>query len=332
MDIEFHYYIAGILAHRAGFSVEDAIVIAYASQHTDDNGVIYEILDQTGNTVYSNYISQTMNILKPKQDLMRIYPIFHFLPGDPMADSARRTDGKMHILNTTPDNSLANLMFSDALASPGPLRLYRIGIAMHAFADTWAHQNFVGWHDGFNGEKLNPLPNIGHADYMHHPDWVGHRWADERLTNADISNNQRFLAAAKRILQILCDANGTVLEDAWATLEPALIDAMGPTTSGEFSQGHEQRIQAYRDLASWLPDYNPLAWMDDAILTVVRGIPDSEPGPTLLHDRHYWRADRPSYEVSHWWKFQEAVKAHQAFCMGRLAPVFRQMGVDLRQH
>ena len=51
---------------------------------------------------YRNHFSQTMNILKPKDQLMRIYPIFHFVPGEPDAPSARRRDGKMHILNTTP--------------------------------------------------------------------------------------------------------------------------------------------------------------------------------------------------------------------------------------
>jgi hypothetical protein len=30
---------------------------------------------------YKNYISQTMDITKPKEELLRIYPFFHFFPG-----------------------------------------------------------------------------------------------------------------------------------------------------------------------------------------------------------------------------------------------------------
>jgi hypothetical protein len=332
MDIEFHYHITGILARRAGFSEEDAAVIAYASQHVDDNDTIFEITDTAGQVVYSNYISQTMDILKPKQQLMRIYPIFHFLPGDPLAVSAQRCDGKMHILNTTPNGALAKELFADALASAEPLRRYRIGAATHTFADTWAHQNFVGWYDGFNGEKLNPLPNIGHADSMHHPDWVGHRWTDGRLTNGDIINNHRFLSAAKQIFEILCKANGTDFTKEWAALEPELTDAMGPVYSGEKNQGEERRMQKYRGIAPWLPEYSPHTWMDDAVKTEVKGLPDTVIGFTLFKDRHHWRTDRPAFDKSHWWKFQEAIKAHQEFCMGKLAPIFTQMGVDLRQH
>ena len=70
-----------------------------------------------------------MDILKPKKTLMRIYPIFHFVPGDPMTESARRGDGKMHILNTTPDNDIANDMLSSAFKASTDSRPYRIGIA-----------------------------------------------------------------------------------------------------------------------------------------------------------------------------------------------------------
>ncbi len=107
MDFEFHYYLTGIIANRAGFSEEDASIIAYASQFVDDNDVILDVGDRQSKQVYSNYISQTMDIFKPGKTLMRIYSVFHFMPGDPMAESARRSDGKMHILNTTPDNEIA---------------------------------------------------------------------------------------------------------------------------------------------------------------------------------------------------------------------------------
>ena len=170
MDIEFHYYMTYLTAARAGFAPPDAEIIAYSSQYVDENIHVLHI-DRGKPTAYHNYITQTLNILKPKHELMRIYPIFHFIPGDPSAPTAQRKDGRQHPLNTTPNSENANLIFDDALQSRN---LYRIGIAAHSYMDTWAHQNFVGYYDSFNAMQgiLNKtLPNIGHADAKHNPDW-----------------------------------------------------------------------------------------------------------------------------------------------------------------
>jgi hypothetical protein len=134
----------------------------------DDNDSLRTLHDDISGDKYEVYISQTMNILMPRRELMRIYPIFHFLPGDPMAPSARRSDGKMHILTTTPGSHLAYKIMKAASEDNGPHRLHRLGVAAHAFVDTWAHQNFVGWYDGMNGADLNLLklfpPNLVKAE------------------------------------------------------------------------------------------------------------------------------------------------------------------------
>ena len=163
MDIEFHYYMTYLIAAKAGLEPGDALTLAYSSQYVDDNDMIFEI-DNGKASYFQNYISQTMNILKPKQSLMRVYPIFHFIPGDPQAKTAFRKDGCMHWLNTTPDSGNANAMLDLALETGN---IHRIGIAAHGFVDTWAHQNFIGYYADFNGlaEPLaSVLPNIGHAD------------------------------------------------------------------------------------------------------------------------------------------------------------------------
>ncbi|OGT97420.1 MAG: hypothetical protein A2079_01750 [Geobacteraceae bacterium GWC2_48_7] len=75
--------------------------------------------------------------------------------------------------------------------------LYRLGVMTHAFVDTWAHQNFIGWFNDFNEIGSNIIPNVGHADAMHHPDWVGHRWNDQRLLNPDVDNISRSNQCSK---------------------------------------------------------------------------------------------------------------------------------------
>ena len=86
MNNEFHYYITYLIAARAGLSPGEAFTVAYSSQYVDDNDMVFEIWNQQGET-YANYISQTLNILRPKMELFRIYPIFHFIPGEPKAVS-----------------------------------------------------------------------------------------------------------------------------------------------------------------------------------------------------------------------------------------------------
>ena len=330
MDKEFHYHITGIIAKRAGFNDEEASTIAHASQLVDDNDTLRTIHDENSDTSYEVYISQTMDILKPKRELMRIYPIFHFLPGDPMAPSARRSDGKMHILTTTPGGNLACKVMKAAREENGPYRLHRLGVATHAFADTWAHQNFVGWYDGINGEDMNLLPNIGHADFIHHPDWVGHCWNDSRIINNQVNNNHRFLDAAKRLFQefSLC-TKGENNDALWPGLQKDLQDAMGPVFSGEKLRGMEARLESYERLFT-LPEYDPHSWFKNAVETSVKGLPDKFlPTLTIFEDHYQWK---DNWQNSDWYLFQEAVKAHQAFCMNELSPLFEQMNVKLSEH
>lgn len=43
MDTEFHYYITGIIARAAGFSEDEAKIIATSSEYVDENDVCLTI-------------------------------------------------------------------------------------------------------------------------------------------------------------------------------------------------------------------------------------------------------------------------------------------------
>ncbi len=327
MDTEFHYYITGIIAQAAGFTQKDAALIAWASEFTDENDDVIKVQDRDTNQSYENYISQTMNILKPKRKLMRIYPVFHFVPGEPDLLSARRTDGKMHILNTTPNSGLAGEWLDEALKVTAETRLYRIGIATHAYADTWAHQNFVGWYDYFNNIALDPKPDIGHADAEHHPDWVAHRWEDIRLVIGEVNNTDRFLKAAEFIYDRYRShlvSRGISEKKPWEDLRRDLYGAMGHDYSGCFKCDENKRIQAYRKLAPWLKKFDKDKWKKDAMEGNLL---------ELVCDGcwHVWRED-VDFEKTDWYRFQEAVKEHQTLAMTQLEPLYEQMGVDLHKH
>jgi len=323
MDIEFHYHMTWLIAARAGFPAKDTEILATSSQYTDDNSIIFEI-DKAMPTAYSNYISQTMNILKPKARLFRIYPIFHFIPGDPMAESAWRKDGGMHWLNTTPDSENANRIMDTALTSGN---LYRIGIACHGYADSWAHQNFTGYYNDFNS-MTDPLslaiPNIGHAEAFHNPDWTALVWKDKRLIASRIDNRDRFLEAAGQILQKLTKfidpkMSKKELQKRETALKKDLDNCIGERDQA--NEYREERIARYKELAETreygmgqIAEYDEDRWLEQAVNEKVRGLRDrsdlflSRWDP--LTDIYTWK-DSERYNETHWYRFQEAVKQHQ---------------------
>jgi len=326
MNTEFHYYVTGIIAHAAGFTQNEARTIAYASEYTDENDKKYIIKDQRTEETYENYISQTMNILKPKQSLMRIYPVFHFIPGEYDAKTTRRKDGKMHLLVTTPNNGIANELFDEALKVKDETRLHRIGIATHAYADTWAHQNFVGWYDYFNNIGMDVKPDIGHADAEHHPDWPSHRWEDNRLIESEIDNSSRFLDAAERIYNKY--RRSELLKNRepnqnWESLQKNLVDAMGTPFSGSANWYEGDRIRNYNMLASWLGEFDETEWFDKAIEKNLIDL--------ICSGCCYWKTEVEK-EKTDWFLFQESVKAHQKFSMNCLEGIFKKMEIDLHSH
>jgi len=339
MDTEFHYYMTGIIARAAGFSEEESKIIATASEYVDENDVCLEIEDRSKkNDVYCNYISQTMNILKPKRKLMRIYPIFHFVPGDPMNNTACRIDGKMHWLNTTPDSELANKWIDAAFKASSDTQLYRIGIATHCYADTWAHQNFVGWYDYFNDISKDIKPDIGHANAEHHPDWPAHRWVDDRLVEDEVDNTARFLDAAEKIYKKYkkyIEGKKRKAHLSWKELCAQLIKAIGQSFSGNKNYFEKERMNRYKELAPWLGEFDEADWFKEAIDVDIRGLKDSDSGLlamfTTFRDKLYWK-DGADREKTHWFRFQESVKAHQELAMRDLDVLYKEkMGLDLHQ-
>jgi hypothetical protein len=325
MDIEFHYYITRLIAARAGFSNQDARIVAWSSQYTDDNNTIYDI-DRSLPTEYNNYICQTMDITKPRENLLRIYPLFHFIPGTPSAPAARRRDGSMHCLNTTPDSVNARLVMDAALHSDN---LYRIGIACHAYADTWAHQNFLGYKNQFNAMKgtlVMVIPNIGHADALNKPDLIALKWNDERLVKNSIDNNERFLKAAVCMFRRLAvhadpEITGKELRKRKKKLKDDIKSCIDPGED-KSENSSDDRIGRYRKLScetgyggSEMDPYDEKLWMNEAVIREeyrpwdwsVNTRPDTD---TADKENYFWK-DRDRYKQTHWHLFQEAVKEHQ---------------------
>jgi hypothetical protein len=234
----------------------------------------------------------------------------------------------MHCLNTTPDSVNARLVMDAAFDSNN---LYRIGIACHAYADTWAHQNFLGYKNQFNAMKgmlVMVIPNIGHAEAFNKPDQVALKWNDKRLVKNSIDNNERFLKAAVcmfRRLAVYADPEitGKEVRKHEKKLKDDIKNCIGPKEDkNEYSS--DDRIGRYRKLSgepgyggSEMELYDENLWMNEAVSMEEHRPWDwsvnTRPGsdtPPQAEENYFWK-DRDSYKQTHWHLFQEAVKEHQ---------------------
>ncbi len=307
MNKEFHLNITHIVAAWAGLRGDELRVLVHASQLTDDNNMGYKIKEGR-RIVYENRISQTLNPFRTKKKQLAVYPLFHFIPGDPGFAGAKRVDGETRPFNTTPDSENANRIIAAAISTND---FYQIGIASHAYADTWAHQNFVGFEDSFNGDSIDDKwLNLGHFPAGKKPDNPTLVWKDDRLIDPDVNNMERFMEAADGLLIKLWplrprQRQGTLI-DARSKLSGML--------DGVFLPRKNDRLKKYSEVAlsidgeeTEIPVYTPKMWFKQAVKTKNRSIGSRNHGPRRTRTTYHFL---DGYLDSDWYKFQEAVKAY----------------------
>lgn len=248
MDKSFHYYCIRVLAEKAGFSAEHAQTIAYASQYTDDSTEHGKmtITNVPGNYDYSRLDGQTFDPICTahsaknwftrlwkwarfylKEDVQRrVLMPFHFLPPEELSTANQDqfdfvTQQNSPLANIIVENALKSL--SQSANTPDTYGLIKLGIALHTYADTWAHNGFSGRHSSVENDikeikikrektfrSVNPLeyiisyaaPDVGHTEACTIPDTTDSHWkAKYANKNGKLQrdNSQEFLRAAEAI-------------------------------------------------------------------------------------------------------------------------------------
>jgi len=276
MNLEFHYYATAALALRAGYQPSVAHTIARSSEEVDQALVSYEILDfrLEGQSDYRTEKTQDYNFWDEEVS-REIYLPFHFIPGEADKASALRLDGALDPWIVTPDSPLARSILVAALRSGDP---YRIGIALHAYADTWAHQNFTGRLSETNAlGSSSPLPPAGHLQALMSPDLPLEVWNDPRLRESEIDNRGRFLAAARMIFRFLRTSLKRPFDD-----EGSVLDELGELWGRRSREEAERQLDfviAY-DIEPW----NPRLWRVEAGVSSPQGGEDRPRG----YDKLRW--------------------------------------------
>ncbi len=248
MQIDFHYSTIRILMEKIGFQAEDAQVIAYTSQYVDD-AVDHEEMEVDGHLeILSKRFSANrfnpvctahrgLQFLKGlKEDVQnKIYIPFHFLPD--LNELKNKNDSFLVYPNGKLAREIVLLALTELAKSTGEQRvmnLIRLGIALHTYADTWAHQDFSGRHNSNendldeiliykNGkyEKIpvlrkmeyNAFPDIGHAEANGFPDKSYLRWKYRKAGKKEFverDNPRLFVKAAENILNLFKGYNDKI--------------------------------------------------------------------------------------------------------------------------
>lgn len=291
MDIDYHYFVIKTLAHTAGFSEEDAQTIAYYSQQVDDFVKCTPMRVRQEPPAYfmeKKYAKKTdgeqwqvlphptgIDVIQSLEKHYRHTTLvpFHFIPAKSLEEiksesgftradyrCVRADDARAELINQIIEEAVDAVQEQKCEKS-----LIQLGMALHTFADTYAHCGYSGldgWencavikkaYNQMTGEEEVPLmerfayevlPHIGHGNSGHIPDICTYQIdvamrkdeQDNAYSQHIVRDNlQEFLNCSKAILKILSRAAQTdVYENiAWDEFKEQLAAAMQVSTEAE---------------------------------------------------------------------------------------------------
>ena len=165
MQKDFHFYLTYGLAKHAGVGAKDAEIIAWADQYTDEvkEAALHGLQTQCSVAADGNW--------EDRQVQMSVLVPFHFVPGNDQKSPWKTTRNSPRV------RKLVKAGIKDGCV--------RFGIALHAFQDSYSHENFTGCREDLNScfpwwYPVSALPNVGHAEMRGMPDCLHYVWTDPR--------------------------------------------------------------------------------------------------------------------------------------------------------
>lgn len=170
MQVDFHHAVTYVLARLADFSQQEAEIIAYSAQCVDDatESAVIEF-DNGARFRYEGSAHKALDYQDFRESGWHdVWLPFHFLPGNMGLAAGTEPGGKfINKLICRPNSPVAQDMVKACFESRSkPYGLHRLGITLHVYADTWAHQGFAGVNHVVNDAEALRSNNPAFDDAM----------------------------------------------------------------------------------------------------------------------------------------------------------------------
>jgi hypothetical protein len=350
MNIDFHYGVVYVAARMGGLSCEAARTVAHACQYVDD-ATTPGILRFADGETFERFATahKVFDYSNTENDQNRlVWTPFHFLPagaGDTLQERAV----------CRPDSSIAREVVRRAIRQrSADTALHRLGVTLHTYVDTWAHQGFAGIECAYNrvyrleaedctphhwltrlaaatgrmidrleSEMLTDALPVGHGAALHYPDlpWVHWSYIDGAGMPVKRHNLDQFMCAA----EMACRAvRGFVAGDEAFEVQPGLpadvTTALRDQLRTNTSTDERQRLAAFC-----------AAVEEGAIPGLAEAMPDY-----IAKGRGSWKYDATgllaeddrgehpvwgeTFETSDYRRFHDAVKEHRFVVTQEILP------------
>jgi hypothetical protein len=352
MNIDFHYGVIYTVSRLAGLDPAAAQVVAHACQYVDD-ATTRGLLRFSGGETFERFASahQLFDYKNADNDENRVvWAPFHFLPG---AVGESLEERALCCANS----EVAKTMVRRALEQRhAPNGLHRLGVALHVYVDTWAHQGFSGTESNFNKltwlegddhdhktwlEKLtasigfaednakamllDAVSGLGHGAALHFPDMPWATWSYRNAFGHHVErvNLPQFVEAAHyacRVVQAFRSGN-----DQFET-EPGLPDTAIEALGGLLAtnQDHDEAVR-FEALASQVASGAVPGLKEDIPTYIAKG-PNSwkhlATGILASDDGQDAPEWSQRFEDSHYRKFHDALKEHRFVVTQQILPSF----------
>lgn len=354
MNIDFHYGVIFVVGRLAGLSATDAETVAHACQYIDD-ATIHGILDFKDGETFERFASahamyDYQNAFNMGNEGNRlVWAPFHFLPagaGSTLEDKAV----------CRPDSEIARDVVRAAIRAGkegDDNALHRLGVTLHTYVDTWAHQGFSGIDSGYNRVKdltsedgshaglveellaasghvldrieshaLSQLLPLGHGAALTYPDRPWAKWSYENGYGQKVErdNLPQYVEAAHMAHRAV---RGFIGGNEHFEKEEGLKE--GVVRALELLFGSLRDTDGHKRLASWNQaiargDFGAVGPLPVYIAKGVNSWKQKATGIVADDDGDEKPQWTPAFEDSDYRKFHDAVKEHRFEVTQRILP------------
>jgi hypothetical protein len=353
MNIDFHYGVIYVTSRLAGLDKSQAQIVAHSSQYVDD-ATTKGALEFSGGETFERYASaHEMYDYKNAVDSENraIWAPFHFLPGG----EGKTLEDKVVCC---PDSLVAKSMVRNAISRFSSANaLQRLGITLHVYVDTWAHQGFSGivsdnnklltlegddhdhdtWLDKLTSKvdevgqnvgrvALDVISGLGHGAALHFPDmpWAKWKYKNANLRDVERDNLPDFVQAA----DMACKAvQGFINKNQNYENEPGLPADAKEALRNIFANNRDHKAEARLKFFAE-------AVANGEIPSIAEEIPEyvakgngswkhTATGIAEIDDGDTPPNWSPVFEDSNYRKFHDAIKEHRFVVTQEILPSFQ---------